>query len=91
MIVGAIATALLFMVGKSIIGWYLGTSAVASTYGAAGALIVVLLWVYYTSQIFLLGAEFTKVYSNRFGSQKDRNPAHLDGRAFGRRGASGSA
>jgi membrane protein len=63
--VGAIGTALLFEIGKSIIGWYIGTSAVASTYGAAGALIVVLLWIYYSAQIFLLGAEFTKAYASR--------------------------
>jgi membrane protein len=63
-IAGAIGTSLLFTVGKSLIGWYIGTSAVASTYGAAGALIVVLLWIYYSSQIFLLGAEFTKAYAN---------------------------
>jgi membrane protein len=69
-IVGAIATSFLFLIGKSIIGWYLGASATASTYGAAGALIVVLLWVYYSSQIFLLGAEFTKVYAARHGSQR---------------------
>jgi membrane protein len=54
----------LFTAGKSLIGWYIGSSAVASTYGAAGALIVILLWVYYSAQIFLLGAEFTKVYSD---------------------------
>jgi len=69
-IIGAIATSLLFTIGKSIIGWYLGTSAIASTYGAAGALMVVLLWIFYSSQIFLLGAEFTQVYANRRGSQK---------------------
>jgi membrane protein len=63
-IVGAIGTSLLFETGKSLIGWYIGSSAVASTYGAAGALIVVLLWIYYSSQIFLLGAEFTKAYAN---------------------------
>ena len=68
---GAIVTSLLFAIGKSIIGWYLGSSAVASTYGAAGALMLVLLWIYYSSQIFLLGAEFTKVYANRHGSQKN--------------------
>lgn len=62
-LVGAIGTALLFEIGKSTIGWYIGTSAVASTYGAAGALIVVLLWIYYSSQIFMLGAEFTKAYA----------------------------
>ena len=59
MIIGAIATSLLFTIGKSIIGWYLGSSAIASTYGAAGALMVVLLWIFYSCQIFLLGAEFT--------------------------------
>src|SRR6266567_2431330 len=57
--VGAVVTAILFTIGKSLIGWYIGSSAVASTYGAAGALMVLLLWVYYTAQIFLLGAEFT--------------------------------
>jgi membrane protein len=70
-IVGAIVTAILFTIGKSLIGWYIGSSAVASTYGAAGGLIVLLLWVYYSAQIFLLGAEFTKVYANRHGSKQD--------------------
>ena len=69
-IVGAIGTALLFTVGKSLIGWYIGSSAVASSYGAAGALIILLLWVYYSAEIFLLGAEFTKVYANRHGSKQ---------------------
>ena len=67
-VVGAIVTAVLFTAGKSLISWYLGSSAVASSFGAAGALIVLLLWVYYSAQIFLLGAEFTKVYANRHGS-----------------------
>ncbi len=58
-IVGACITAALFTIGKSLIGWYLGSSAVASAYGAAGSLLIVLLWVYYSSEIFLLGAEFT--------------------------------
>jgi Zn-dependent protease with chaperone function len=57
---GSAVTALLFTAGKSLIGWYIGSTAVASSYGAAGALIVILLWVYYSAQIFLLGAEFTK-------------------------------
>jgi membrane protein len=70
-IVGAVVTSLLFSVGKSLIGWYLGTSAIGSTYGAAGSLMVVLLWVYYSSQIFLLGAEFTHVYACRHGSQRN--------------------
>jgi membrane protein len=67
-LVGAVVTALLFNVGKFLIGLYLGHSAVASSYGAAGALIVVLLWIYYSAQIFLLGAEFTKIYPSRRGT-----------------------
>jgi membrane protein len=69
--VGAIVTAALFTIGKSLIGWYIGSSAITSSYGAAGALIVVLFWVYYSSQIFLLGAEFTHAYSRRHRSQRD--------------------
>jgi membrane protein len=69
--VGALVTAILFTVGKSLISWYLGSSAVASSFGAAGGLIVLLLWVYYSAQIFLLGAEFTKVFANRQGSKQD--------------------
>ena len=68
-IVGSVVTALLFTAGKSLIGWYLGSSAVASSYGAAAGLILLLLWVYYSAQIFLLGAEFTKVYATRHGSK----------------------
>jgi membrane protein len=59
--VGAVATSLLFTVGKFLIGLYLGSSTVASSYGAVGGLIIALLWVYYSAQIFLFGAEFTKV------------------------------
>ena len=66
--VGAVATAFLFTVGKTLIGLYLGSGSVASSYGAAGALVIVLLWVYYSSQIFLLGAEFTKVWASHNGS-----------------------
>jgi membrane protein len=62
--VGAVVTAILFPIGKSLISWYIGSSAVASSFGAAGALIVLLSWVYYSAQIFLLGAEFTKIYAN---------------------------
>jgi membrane protein len=62
-IMGAAVTAVLFTIGKSLIGWYLGSSAVASSYGAAGGLIVLFLWIYYSTQIFLAGAEFTKVYA----------------------------
>jgi membrane protein len=71
-IVGAVVTAVLFTVGKTLIGWYLGSSAVASSYGAAGGLIVLLLWVYYSVQIFLLGAEFTKIFANRHGSKQEK-------------------
>jgi membrane protein len=69
--IGAVVTAVLFTVGKSLISWYIGSSAVASSFGAAGALIVLLLWVYYSAQIFLLGAEFTKVYVDHRGEKQD--------------------
>ncbi|MGH8298470.1 MAG: YihY/virulence factor BrkB family protein [Steroidobacteraceae bacterium] len=72
--VGALITAVLFIVGKYAIGLYLGSSTIASTYGAAGSVIVVLLWVYYSAQIFLLGAELTRGYACRFGSR--RKTAH---------------
>jgi membrane protein len=66
--IGAAVTAVLFTMGKSLIWLYLGGSAAASVYGAAGSLIVILLWVYYSAQIVFFGAEFTKVYSRRFGA-----------------------
>lgn len=66
--VGAAVTSLLFTIGKTLIGLYIGSSNVASTYGAAGAFVIVLLWIYYSAQIFLLGAEFTKVYAAEHGS-----------------------
>ena len=68
---GAAVTSLLFSIGKFCIGLYLGKSSVASGFGAAGSLAVLLVWVYYSTQIFLLGAEFTWVYSNRFGSRRN--------------------
>lgn len=68
---GALVTAVLFTVGKSLIGWYLGTSAVASSYGAAGSLIVLLLWVFYSSATFLFGAEITRAYATSWGSRTD--------------------
>jgi membrane protein len=86
-LVGAIATAVLFTVGKSLIGWYLGTTAVASSYGAAGTLLIVLLWVYYSSEIFLLGAEFTRAYSIRHGSRRDLAEAPLGAHWSGSRDA----
>ena len=66
--VGALVTALLFSLGKFLIGYYIGSSSAASTYGAAGSLVVLLLWIYYSAQILLFGAEFTQVYGRRFGS-----------------------
>jgi membrane protein len=66
--IGAFITALLFTIGKFALGLYLGKSGVGSSYGAAGSLIVLLLWVYYSSQILFFGAEFTQVYANQFGS-----------------------
>ncbi|HXW01095.1 MAG TPA: YihY/virulence factor BrkB family protein [Anaerolineae bacterium] len=65
---GAAVTALLFSLGKFLIGLYIGHSAIASSFGAAGALAVILIWVYYSAQILLLGAEFTQSYAKRFGS-----------------------
>jgi membrane protein len=66
--VGAWTTSILFTVGKSLIGLYLGRSSVASAYGAAGSLVVLLLWIYYAAQIFLFGAEVAKVYARQYGS-----------------------
>ena len=68
---GAVVTAILFTIGKSLIGWYLGTSAIASSYGAAGSLIVLLLWVFYSSAVFLLGAEVTRAYAVTWGTRED--------------------
>lgn len=67
--IGALITSLLFSIGKLLIGLYLGRSTIASSYGAAGSFLIVLLWVYYSAQVFFLGAEFTKVYTQRVGSQ----------------------
>jgi membrane protein len=66
--IGAVATTLLFTVGKFVIGVYLGKTGIASAYGAASSLAVMLLWVYYSALIFFFGAEFTYVYANEYGS-----------------------
>lgn len=78
--VGAGVTSLLFAIGKFLIGYYIGTSSVASGFGAAASVVVLLVWVYYSAQIFLLGAEFTWVYAHRFGSrQQDKPPSRAPG------------
>jgi membrane protein len=68
--IGALVTALLFTAGKFLIGLYIGKTGVASGYGAAGSLIIVFVWVYFSAQIFLIGAEFTWIYARMFGSMK---------------------
>lgn len=67
--IGAVATALLFTIGKALLGWYLGRQSTTSAYGAAGSFVALLLWVYYTAQILFLGAEFTQVYARAYGSK----------------------
>jgi membrane protein len=67
--IGAVLTGILFGVGKFALGIYLGRSAMASAYGVAGSLVVLLVWVYYSAQIVFFGAEFTQVYANRYGSR----------------------
>lgn len=67
---GSLLTSLLFVVGKTLIGLYLGRTGVASAYGAAGSLVVILLWVYYSSLIFFFGAEFTRVHSRQFRTSR---------------------
>src|SRR5262249_24212460 len=67
--IGAIMTAILFGLGKWLLGFYLGSGAASSAYGAASSLITLLLWVYYSSQILLFGAEFTQVYGDRAGRE----------------------
>ena len=76
---GAAVTSLMFTVGRLLIGIYIGKTGIASVFGAAGSLVVVFVWVYYSAQIFLLGAEFTRVYALNYGSlrgsEEDRGPA----------------
>src|SRR4029450_1877315 len=68
---GAFVTAVLFTIGQQLIGLYLGQGSVASTYGAAGSVMILLLWVYYSCQILLFGAEFTRVYAEHRGTTFD--------------------
>jgi membrane protein len=67
--IGATVTSLLFTLGKMLIGLYLGKSSLASAYGAAASFVIVLIWVYYSAQILLLGAEFTHIYATKYGSR----------------------
>jgi membrane protein len=71
--IGGLVTASLFTVGKLLIGLYLGRSSLSSAYGAAGSIMVLLLWIYYSAQIFLLGAEFTHVFTYAHGSRSNRS------------------
>jgi membrane protein len=71
---GGFVTAVLFSVGKSLIGLYLGRSSLSTAYGAAGSVMVLLLWIYYSAQIFLLGAEFTHVFAYAHGSRRGQLP-----------------
>ncbi len=72
--IGGLATAFLFSIGRYLIGLYLGRGSVSSAYGAAGSLVVILLWIYYSAQILFFGAEFTKVFANRFGARIKPSP-----------------
>jgi len=72
--IGALVTAVLFAAGKALISIYLSKSAFLSGYGAAGSLLVLLLWIYYSAQIFLLGAEFTRLFAYSHGSRLHDSP-----------------
>jgi membrane protein len=86
--VGAVLTAVLFTVGKYLVGRYLGQSSTTSAFGAAASLVILLIWVYYSSQIVLFGAEFTRVYANRYGSHvvPAENAVFVTGDALARQG-----
>jgi membrane protein len=83
-VVGAVGTALLFTIGKLLLGLYLGKASVGSTYGAAGSFVAVIVWIYYSAQIFFFGAEFTHVYSQARGTETGaaaKRPAQPAGKA----------
>ena len=82
---GAAVTAVLFSLGRLLLGLYIGRSSVSSAYGAAGSLVALVLWVYYSGQIFLFGAEFTQVYAARYGSdiEPSEDAIPMGGRASG--------
>src|ERR1700746_3653427 len=71
---GAVLTAVLFVLGKFLLGLYLGSGAAGSAYGAASSLVTLLLWIFYSTQILLFGAEFTKVYTATYGSMIEAEP-----------------
>ena len=75
--IGALVTAILFTVGRSLLAFYMATAGVGSTYGAAGSLVALVVWVYYSAQIFFFGAVFTRVYSEYCGSRKSRRMANV--------------
>jgi membrane protein len=77
-LLGALVTAVLFAIGKFAIGLYIGKSAVASNFGAAGTIVVAIIWVYFSAQIFFFGAEFTQVYSHQHGSKSLARAANSD-------------
>ena len=81
--IGAVVTALLFAFGKYLIGLYIGKSGITSGFGPAGSLVAMLVWVYYSAQIFLLGAEFTWVYCNTCGSRSKQGSAGTEAQASG--------
>ncbi len=83
--VGAIGTAFLFTIGKQLLGLYIGKASIGSTYGAAGSLVAVVVWIYYSAQIFFFGAEFTRVYAeshNAGQTEGDRRAGELPGNTF---------
>src|SRR5690606_16152212 len=79
--VGAVVTAVCFSLGKGALAWYVGRSAMVSPFGAAGSLVALTIWVYYSAQILFLGAEFAQVYATRFGRQIEptKNAVRVDG------------
>jgi len=77
-LLGSFLTAVLFTIGKYLIGLYIGKSAMASSFGAAGTIVVAIMWVYYSSQIFFFGAEFTRAYSHEHGSKSLARAANSD-------------
>jgi membrane protein len=84
---GAILTAVLFELGKLVIGFYIGKQGLESTYGAAASIVVVLIWIYYSAQLVLMGAEFTRVYAQHYGSRRNRSSSDPHAREPNAKGA----